>query len=297
MAVPCERQPVTVPESALCSEFTSASPDWSFLVTVFITSSPRSSDCTSSILALMSATRKLLPRAPVTVVFDGPHPAVSNNMSAEASRSLAQLKLLHGNATRIRQSYEAKIAAVRTHPSVASRVVVHSRWLHKGGALLSAMATTKRTPILFVVEEDVELIDVRTIQTTMIIEQLLCDSSRVEFVQLYWGDSLDVATFGTPTYEAHPWQPGLLRVHRWSDRPHFALASLYDRVVIPFFTRNQRSTIESELISRFQHGQTYSRYVRSASYTLKMDSNSHASLNPWPCPLLRSGSSIRVRMD
>ena len=249
-----------VSPTALCGNATStaAAASLSDSVTAFVTSSPRHRDCTNAIVSLLTQIRTLLPSAPVVVVFDGLHPRLLNASASASSRSLK----LTGDAAEIRRRYAAQIAAVRQHPAVlwprASRVVVHTRWLHKGGALREAMQSC-RTPLVFVLEEDVQLVEPDTIQTQMIMELLLCDSG-VEYVQLYWGDRLDEYMFGTPTFGAHRRQSGLLNIHRWSDRPHFARLEMYSRIVFPLFARHLHSTIETELIGRFGHGQSYNKY-------------------------------------
>ena len=251
--------------SVLCSLPATPSDADSRIITAFITASPRAADCTDSLLLLLSQTRNLLPRAPIVVVFDGLHPSLHNvTGSAAASGSIATTRKLKlaGDAPRIRAAYGAKIAAVRRHPAVhghGSRVIEHSRWLHKGASLWEAMRRC-RSPLVFVAEEDVELLHAHRLHAQMLIDLLLCDAT-VRFVHLYWGHTADAIRYGTPTFDAHPRQPSLLRVHRWSDRPHFAQLELYRRVVFPFFmTGRLHSTVEQEMLARFQHNQTYHRY-------------------------------------
>ncbi len=261
------------PSSSSGSSGNLSSGNLSQFVSVYITASPRVRDCTSAIESLLTQLRQLLPLSPTTVVFDGLHPSLLQDVR-NSTVLTRRLKLGGGNGTSVRLSYAAKISAIRRHPMMqktselpVARVVEHSTWLHKGAALQRAMERCS-TPLVFVAEEDVELVDIPNIDTSLMIHLLLCDSERVQYVHLYWGSTLDPVKYGTPTHEAHPEQPALLKVHRWSDRPHFATLALYKRVVWPFFSRNHaryKSAIEAELIARFGHNQTYQKYGSNIS--------------------------------
>ena len=251
-----------------------SSSDLSESVTAYVSSSPRSGDqptglCYQALSELLSSLHQLLPRSPLVVIFDGPHPTLLEQHEAErkalrARRPLSTTSstscgytcrrvrsiayepglghLAQRNATRALEAYAAKIAATRAHPT-GPTVFEHSMWLHQGLALREALRACT-TPLVMSVQEDVELLRIGEIRTHVILSRLLCDNA-VEYIMLYWSQELGERCYGQGgsgacagalgTKGEHPQQRGLyrLRDRSWGDRPHFARLSTYRQRVFP----------------------------------------------------------------
>ena len=244
-------------------------------------------DCRDNLLNLLKVTRRMLPFASVVVIFDGPHPTVLRKASMDdvvqikwqlpARASAGWLRvvrntsdqtpiahnrqtfragepgLLHLSATTNESDtlarYLRKISEVSRSPDV-SRVVVHGEWLHGGLSLERVMMSSRETrPVVFCLQEDIEIIRRPTLDVAMIVSRLLCDAS-VERVLLSWDSQHSAVgySFGqVPLYGKHPDEGTLLRMRYWSDRPHLATRDAYRRRVWPHFTPSTRVLVEHQL--------------------------------------------------
>ena len=237
----------SVPEHSLCMGAPLS--QLSHMVTAFVSSGPRPGDsgiCSVALVDLLHQLRKLLPHAPIVVVFDAPRPAHTRPTSAFDVQD-------KGNTTQSRLDYSMKISRARLLPDPLLRVIEFERWMHQGEALREGMRACT-TPLVFSAQDDIQLVALETIQVDMIVQRLLCDQM-VEYVRLYWGDVLKPSKFGVQVSGEHPSQPGLLSTPEWSDRPHFARVATYRDRVWPLFWEGRKEFPE---IAVMQHLRTAS---------------------------------------
>ena len=262
------------------------------LVTVFLSSSPRPQDSRAddagAIMlhqALLSVRGTLgLERAPAVCVFDGRHPALTDEQWA---------------------AYQRKIALIRSDPLFADVAIVeHAEWLHQANGLKRAMAAhaDPARPIVFSIQDDTVVHG--DVDTVHICAALLgdpgwpysssrvtpppvdpeapvlgpSDAKRVEYVKLFWRRDLFASAL---SYEAHPGTPHpssalLHKTHFWSDRPHFATVEHYSGRVWPRVGEEDRVTMEQacEAASSEEDGGDWGLWIYGRRGDMRRESHS-----------------------
>lgn len=198
------------------------------LITFFLSSSPRPQDegdegALMLHQAVLSARRTLALRdAPTVLVFDGRHPDLSDGAW---------------------RAYQRKIALARGDPLLRDCAVVeHAVWLHQAHGLRVAMAEhAGARPVVFSMQDD--CVCFGEVDTRAVVRALLRDPL-VEYVKLCWRADLRSDAYEMQPFAPHPTEPLLRSTHFWSDRPHFALRSHYERRVWPRIPAEARVTME-----------------------------------------------------
>jgi len=204
------------------------------LVTIVVSSSPRSQDSSgesSEILmtVLQSAWDVLNLRGSQTIVaFDGRHPDLDDNVWQNYQRQIKQFQetIKHRNWNWV-------------------KVFENPDWTHQA-VMLRRVAAKWTSPFVFLMQDDSQVLG--SIDTPFILYSLRCDRE-VDYVKFLWHDDCikDDGSYNT-WYETDPCTPHasnkLQRTLVYSDRPHFATTNFYTLKVFPRIPPNSKHTPE-----------------------------------------------------
>ena len=223
-------------------------------VTIFVSSSTRPKDeeheVVQRLLAAVSSARTMLQlqTARAVVAFDGlgGKPGVTDAMA---------------------RAYASKIRRVRTALPAHADVLVHEPWVHQANSLRCAMRALPRTPLVFVSQDDVQIAG--PVDAAMLAPLLRASLApraatrrgsggkqadvQVEYVRL--SQTADCQADGLLLHtmrpcQAHPTNPWLHTLNRWTNRPHLATRRHYEQRLFARLPRDAKVTPEQVLDQR-----------------------------------------------
>jgi len=196
--------------------------------TCYVCTSPRPLDasaCTETLINLVVKLRELLPGSQTLISADGRAENVSDERWA---------------------AYQSKLRSVE---GIGATVVRHQTWKHQANALRDVMQRCN-TEFVFVCQDDLQLhidaLDIQNIRTGF-------QYAEVEHVRIHWYHRLRRFWRADKPGTPHPCAPFLKLTYFWSDRPHFARLSHYQRHVWPQIPRTAKRTME-QVISKVHRG-------------------------------------------
>jgi len=251
-----------------CNRHPRRSVDINKLVTIVVSSSPRSQDSSEGSLEILmtvleSAWAVLNLRGSQTIVaFDGRSPNLDDNawQNYQSKIKHFQKTIKHQNLTWV-------------------KVFENPDWTHQAN-MLQRVAANLTSPFVFLVQDDAQVVG--SIDTPFILQSLACDHE-VDYVKFLWNnDCIRDDGFDGMWYEAKPCTPHKSnKLHRtlfYSDRPHFATTNFYTQKVLPRIPPNSKQTPEQILERAF--GMDGHMWIYGTRKNMLHDKNLlHASFN------------------